>query len=390
MLNKEKPEEIELGTEKTQIPQILQINQKEQNSEGGTDRQTLQLSKEKENLASNSEVPKLAKLLSLTSVLLSIVSLCLFGVGLWMFSFSSRAPLMVTSDSGTIGTKIAELETEDPVEKNVHYLGILPLMSPAKMAERFSGVEKYLRKETGLNIKLKLYPTTETTDGYTKIVRDIVDGKITFAYLASVTTVQAQRNNPAVMPFVCAQKNGSPTYRGDLAVQVNSNFHSLEDLEGRKVSGASRSSTSGGLMPAAMLKNSSVRFDGGMIFLGSHDKVAEAVIAGTMDACFINETTFNKYNKEAPKLKSIWRHDSVPEFPFNVNRDKITTEDLDKVKEALLMMHRTDLRGIQIVDENYEKWVEIEWEDYLGVKKAIDDVYGPIFYDLDKWEQKAN
>ena len=48
-------------------------------------------------------------------------------------------------------------------------------------------------------------------------------------------------------------------------------------------------------------------------------------------------------------------------------------------------MHETNLEGIQTIEEKYEKWVEINWEDYLGIKESIDKVYGHVFYNLDEW-----
>ena len=270
----------------------------------------------------------------------------------------------------------------------IYYLGILPLEKPTTMLERFAGVKKFLREETGLNIELKLYQTTGEVGGYTSVVRDVANGDIDFAYLASVTTVQANGNGP-VIPFACAEKNGSPTYQGDLVVKVNSSYQSLADLQGKKVSGTSKSSASGNLMPSAMLKQEGIDketyFDGGMIYLGSHDKAAEAVLAGTIDGAFINETTLNKYNKDGIVLRSIWRHNPVPEFPFVVNTEVVSQEVLNKIKDALLRMHETNLAGIQACDTKYEKWVAIDWEDYLGIKTAIDEVYGPVFYDLEEW-----
>ena len=245
-----------------------------------------------------------------------------------------------------------------------------------------------MRDTTGLNVKLRLYSTSGEVGGYTAVVRDIANGNISFAWLASVTTVQANGNGP-VIPFVCAQKSGSPTYQGGLAVKTDSPYKTLADLKGKKVYGSSKSSTSGNLMPSAMLKQRGIDketyFDGGMQFSGSHDKAADAALLGIIDGCFINDATFNKYNAEKKVLRYIWKHAPVPEFPFVVNTEKVTPEELVKVKNALLKMHEINLEGIQSVDSKYEKWVAIDWEDYLGIKKSIDDVYGPVFYNLDEW-----
>lgn len=270
-----------------------------------------------------------------------------------------------------------DLVVEPPIvneesEEDVYYLGILPLRNPSTMLDRFSGVEEYLREETGLNIKLKFYPTSGDIGGYTTVVRDVANGVTSFAYLASVTTVQANGNGP-VIPFVCAQKGGSPTYQGDLVVKEDSPYQKLEDLKGKKVSGTSKSSTSGNLMPLAMLQQKSIDsetyFDEGMMYLGSHDKAVDAVLLGKVDACFINEATFDKYKEKG--LRSIWRHDPVPEFPFVVNTEKVSPEVIELVKTALLKMHETKLEGVQSVNEKYEKWVAINWEDYLGDRKSV-------------------
>lgn len=301
------------------------------------------------------------------------------------------AVLAIAVGSWLLARKDVANDSKEPMAPTeatggVHYLGILPLDKPSTMLERFAGVEEYLREETGLDIRLRFYPTSGVVGGYTAVVREIANGDVSFAYLASVTTVQANGNGP-VIPFACAQKSGSPTYRGDLAVKADSSYQTLEDLKGKKVSGTSKSSTSGGLMPVAMLKqrgiNEETYFDGGIMYLGSHDKAAEAVLAGVTDGCFINERTFYKY--ESQGLRSIWRHAPVPEFPFVVNTEKVTPEELAKVKNALLKMHETNLAGVQAADGKYEKWVAIDWEDYLGIKEAIDEVHGEVFYNLDEW-----
>ncbi len=278
----------------------------------------------------------------------------------------------------------------EPLAEKVHYVGILPLQKPTTMLERFAGVEQYLRDETGLNIKLRFYPTAGEVGGYTAVVKGVISGDTSFAWLASVTTVQANGNGP-IIPFACAQQGGSPTYQGGLAVKIDSPYKTLADLKGKKVYGSSKSSTSGNLMPSAMLKQEGIDketyFDGGMQFSGSHDKAVDAVLAGMIDGCFINDATFNKYNTEKEVLRYLWKHDPVPEFPFVVNTEKVTPEELAKVKDALLRMHKTSLGGIQSINGKYEKWVSIDWEDYLGIKESINEVYGPVFYDLEKWSE---
>ncbi len=323
---------------------------------------------------------KTQRLISITGIVIGVVLSFLLVIGF--------CAIIGEIYKAVESTEPGSVNVTETGEGDVYYLGILPLRKPTTMLERFSGVKKYLTETTGLNIELRLYSTAGDVGGYTAVVRDIANGDIDFAYLASVTTVQANGNGP-VIPFACAQKNGSPTYQGDLVVRANSAYRSLEDLKGRKVSGTSKSSTSGNLMPLAMLKqrgiNQETYFDGGMMYLGSHDKAAEAVLAGTIDGAFINEATLNKYNKDGLVLRSVWRHNPVPEFPFVVNTNTVAPDVLTRVEDALLKMHETNISGIQAVNEKYEKWVEINWEDYLGIKDAIDEVHGEVFYNLNEW-----
>ncbi len=294
----------------------------------------------------------------------------------------------VPSAANTENNQFKQNQNQD--KEKIYYMGILPLRNPSTMLERFSGVEKYLNKKTGLNIKLKLYPTSGSVGGYTAAVKDVTSGKIQFAFLAPVTITQAHETGP-VEPFACAQKEGSPVYYGHIVVKKDSPYQKIEDLQNKPVCGTSASSTSGNLMPSAMLLEKGIdkmTYFQPFEFLGSHDKAAEAVLAGTMEAGFINEMTFDKYKAQGIGLRSIWRHDAVPEFPFCANVQEVDQATINKVKNALLTMHETDLEGIQAVEPKYEKWVPIEWESYKGIKEAIDQVHGEIFYDLDKWTGK--
>lgn len=264
------------------------------------------------------------------------------------------------------------------------FFGVLPLERPETMFERFYPLIDYLERETGLDFELKLYPTKGARGGYTSAVKDIVSGVTPFAYLASVTSAQARHHNPKVQVLVCAQREGSPTYIGQIAVRKDSGIKRVEDLRGKRVIGASKSSTSGNLMPAGYLLEKGIKTSefAALEFAGSHDKAALAVLAGDYDACWINEKNFNKFRNQGAGLVSIYNHPPVPEFPICINVDAIHPAAIDKVRRALLKMHDTDLTAIQAIDDKYEKWVPITWKSYDPVKKMIDKVHGQAFYSL--------
>lgn len=262
--------------------------------------------------------------------------------------------------------------------------GVLPVNEPETMVERFAPLIAYLSKETGYDFELKTYPTSGEGGGYTAAVRGLISGDTPFAYLAPVTIAQARHHDQAIDPVVRAVRGGSPTYVGQIAVRTDSDIQRPEDLVGRRVIGASPSSTSGNLIPSGMLieKGIDKASFAAMDFAGGHDKAAQAVLDGDYDAAWINDKNFQKFKDKGVGLRAIWVHDPVPEFPVTVNTRFVKPEVLEKVQTALLQMHEKDLSALQAIDPKYEKWVKIRWEDYEPVKRTVDAVLGLAFYEL--------
>lgn len=269
-------------------------------------------------------------------------------------------------------------------DKEVIRFGVLPVNQPETMSKRFQPLIDYLERETGYDFALQTYATGSKSGGYDAAVRGLLTGETPFAYLAPVTMAQARHHDAAVEPVVCAVRGGSPTYVGEIAVRRDSDIQSPEDLIGRRVIGASPSSTSGNLMPSGMLLERGLEKSefAAMDFAGGHDKAARAVLEGRYDAAWINDKNFQKFKDQGVGLRAVWVHDPVPEFPIAVNARFVRPELLEKVRSALISMHTRDLAAIRAIDPKYEKWVAIRWDDYAPVKRTIDAVHGPGFYAL--------
>ncbi len=288
-------------------------------------------------------------------------------------------------------TPVIPVEEEEE-DKEVVYMGVLPLQNPTEMLNRFGALENYLNEYTSMNIKMKFYPTEGELGGFSAVVQDFIDGEIGFVFLAPVTTIQAYGNIGDDMEVIaCGERyTGSPTYQGDLLVLEDSSYKSIWDLQGKSVAGTSVSSTSGGLMPEGMLieegiDSSTFFADGGLNYLGSHDKAVEALLRGVVDAAFVNEQTMTKFLEDGAEIRSIWRHAPVPEFPFSANKTVVSDEQIQEVREALLRSHEVNSLIHERVDSGYNRFVAVSIEDYLPVKEAIDSVHGETFYDLSVW-----
>jgi phosphonate transport system substrate-binding protein len=286
-------------------------------------------------------------------------------------------------------------EEDEEGEEDVIYMGVLPLQNPTEMLDRFGALENYLNEYTDLNIEMNFYPTEGELGGYTAAVKGFTEGETGLVFLAPVTTIQAYGNiGDDVEVIACGERyTGSPTYQGDLVVLENSPYQSVWDLEGKKVAGTSISSTSGGLLPEGMLieegiDSSTFFADGGLNYLGSHDKALENLIRGNVDAAFVNEQTMGKFVEDGAEIRSIWRHDPVPEFPISANKSVLSDEQIEEVRTAILASYEVDPMIHERVDAGYNRFVAVSIEDYLPVKEAIDSVHGEVFYDLDAWGKK--
>ncbi len=269
-------------------------------------------------------------------------------------------------------------------ERETIRFGVLPINQPQTMAERFNPLMAYLEKATGYDFELRLYETGSKSGGYTAAVRGLLSGETPFAYLAPVTISQARHHDSAVEPLVCAVRGGSATYVGQIAVRKDSEIQKVEDLIGRRVIGASPSSTSGNLMPSGMLVEKGIDKSqfAAMDFAGGHGKAAMAVLNGNYDACWINDKNFQKYKDQGKGLRAIWTHAPVPEMPIAVNTRFVKRDMLKNIANALQEMHTKDLAAMKAIDPKYEKWVTVKWEAYQPVKKTIDRVHGTAFYAL--------
>ncbi len=282
-------------------------------------------------------------------------------------------------------------------DEDVILFGVLPLQNPTQMLDRFGHLEEYLNEYTDMNIEMRFYPTEGELGGFSAVVSDFINDKLGFVFLAPVTTIQAYGNIGDRMEVIaCGERyDGSPTYQGDLLVLKDSPYQSIWDLEGKVVAGTSISSTSGGLMPLGMMAEEGIDpttffidLEGntaGISYLGSHDKAVEALLTGIADGAFVNEQTMDKFLADGAPVRSIWRHAPVPEFPVSANRNVVTEEQIEQMREALLNSYQVDPVIHQSVDSGYNRFVEVSIEDYLPVRDAIDNVHGPIFYDLDRW-----
>jgi phosphonate transport system substrate-binding protein len=129
------------------------------------------------------------------------------------------------------------------------------------------------------------------------------------------------------------KKNGSKRFKGMIVVRKDSDIKELSDLKGCKIAFVDENSTIGYHFFRAEMADAGIHEDdlAGSNYLGSHTKVAEAVVAGDYDAGAVKESTYDEYKEH---LRVIKEFDNVTK-PL-IAREGLPQEVISALKSALL------------------------------------------------------
>ena len=140
-------------------------------------------------------------------------------------------------------------------------------------------VAELLHKETGLHFK------TSVATSYAAVIEAMGAGKVDIGWLATFSYVLAQDKYDVELLFI-VQRFGSPFYRGQIMVRVDSGINSLKDLKGKSFAFVDPVSTSGHLYPKTLFLTKGFdpkTFFGKSVFVGSHNAVVLSLYKGEVD-----------------------------------------------------------------------------------------------------------
>jgi phosphonate transport system substrate-binding protein len=160
-------------------------------------------------------------------------------------------------------------------------------------------------------------------DTYAAAVEGLATGKGELGYLGPYTYIQAHKRGAAELLAVAVQPNGTSTYLAGIFCRKDSGINTLADLKGKSVAFGDVNSTSSFNYPCAMLLAAHVdpARDLGKVYLtGSHVNSLAALLAGKVDACCIQVSTFERGVKEGQvdpaKFKLLAHSVPIPGSPL--------------------------------------------------------------------------
>jgi phosphonate transport system substrate-binding protein len=240
---------------------------------------------------------------------------------------------------------------------------------------------EFLEKETGY------YFTTAIPADYVTVVESFGSSKADIAVINTFSYLMANKKYGTQALLRIVRDNGEAYYRGQIIVRTDSGIDTLTDLMSKKIAYVDPSSTSGYILPAALLKKNGI-VPSDSIFAKKHDIVVSMVYQKQVDAGATyfspkdetgqlrdaRERVVTQYPDVFEKIKIIALTDPIPNDPV-IFRRELPEEMKTKIVEALLKFVATP-SGQEALHRiyNVKQLIPTTDKDYDVLRKILDDI----------------
>ncbi len=238
----------------------------------------------------------------------------------------------------------------------------------------------FLEKETGYYFRSAI-PTSfiAVYEAFGSKKADIAAGLSAFAYIM----VHQKYGAEALLRIV--RDNGETTYRGQFITRFDSGIDRIEDIQGRSIAYVDASSTSGYLLPKAILDRKGIK-PKEEVFAMTHENVVTMVYQKQVDAGATYSSppdpktgqiydarmrVLPQFPDVASKVKIIGYTESIPNDPFIFSK-YMPDEMKNKIVKALLKFVSTDY-GKKVIYDTYDivNLIPTTDSDYDGLRKML-------------------
>jgi len=244
--------------------------------------------------------------------------------------------------------------------------------SPEKMLAEKEFLEAYLSEKLSRKVEV-LIPTDSSV-----VVESFRNGTLDLGYLSSTDAARNLDQETASVLLVHL-KNGLPSYQSIWLSLKNKDYQNIEDLRNKPVAFASRSSTSGFLIPVwDLCKRKLVGVDKSLtdffslcIYGTGYVSAVEKVLSGEVEAAAVSDYVFtgdNKYlsNTQKARLRIVQEQGPVPSHTLCV-RSSLSKSDTIIIRDALLSMNH---ENPSLRDQVFNgKLIEVNETEHLRVTR---------------------
>jgi phosphonate transport system substrate-binding protein len=258
-------------------------------------------------------------------------------------------------------------------------IALKPDKNPDQMIAERESLEKYLSEKLGRPVEV-IIPLSAAV-----INEGLANGTIDIGYLSGNDLIKA---TDAELLLV-GEINGKTTYKSYWVALKDKPYSKVEDLKGKSIAFASKTSTSGFIIPLWDLRQKNLVsekadpeefFGKGNVFYGTgYVSAIERVLSGDAEAAavsyYVLDETKHLTDEQRARLKKVAEQGDVPTHIIAI-RKSLVGDDRDKIKAAILSLNdgsNTDLRDkvftSKLVEANQEEHLKLLREALSGVPK---------------------
>jgi phosphonate transport system substrate-binding protein len=255
--------------------------------------------------------------------------------------------------------------------------------TPSVDAKRISfnakALTDFLHRETGY------YYTTAVPASFIAVVEAFGTGKVEIAAINTFSYLMAHAKYGAEARLRIVREGNQTTYKGQFITRFDSGVNSIEDINGKSMAYVDPSSTSGYILPKAMLDDRGIK-PGESVFAMRHDNVVIMVYQGQVKAGATYYAPPNTKTGEimdarmrvlqqfpdiAQKVKIIGFTQDIPNDPWVFRKD-MSLVMKEKITNALLNYLKTP-EGQKALFEIYDitGLIPSNDSDYDGLRKLL-------------------
>ena len=271
--------------------------------------------------------------------------------------------------------KEEEKSTELSLKKLV--IALKANKNPEKMLAEKEALEQFLSAKLSREVEV-LIPTDSSV-----VVESFRNGTLDLGYLSS-TDAARNLDQETASVLLIHLKNGLPSYQSIWLSLKNKKYQSIDELKDLPVAFASRSSTSGYLIPVWDLFNrglvgphtSLTDFFSLTLYGTGYVSVVEKVLNGEVEAAAVSDYVFagdNKYLNDSQKsrLRIVQKQGPVPSHTICA-RSTLSDSDRIILKNALLAMNQ---ENPTLRDQVFNgELTEVHQEEHLRVTREAIEV----------------
>lgn len=256
-------------------------------------------------------------------------------------------------------------------------IALKPDKNPEQMLQERKTLSDFLSKKMGRPVEV-IVPLSSSV-----IIEGFANGTIDLGYLSATDMVIAQKKNVAQI-LLAGEIDGRNFYQSYWVALKEKPYNKIEDLRGKPVAFASKTSTSGYLIPVYDLKRKGLLtnpdpeefFGKGNLFYGTgYVSAIERVLNGQAEAAAVSYYVLDKDKHltadQRAKLKKVTKQGPVPTHVIAV-RSSISETDRQALRQGLETMNEKENAGLR--DKVFtSKLVEVDSEEHVqAIREALD------------------